>query len=125
MCAPKTPFAKSAVRTMTVLTILFLLWMTSPSIFAQLDHGSFVGTITDTSGAGVPQAAIQATNVDTGITVTTKSDATGHYEIAALQPGRYRLEATAPGFSHAVADNITLTGRWTAASGTCGEDRHY
>ncbi len=105
---PKNPFATLIVRITTIVVGLFLLCAASPVALAQLDHGSFVGTISDGSGAGVPQASIQVTNIDTGISVTTKSDATGHYEVAALQPGNYRIEATASGFSRAVADNIAL-----------------
>ena len=102
----KTPLERFALRTMTIVSLL-LLWIAGPTAFAQLDHGSFVGTITDSTGAGVPQATVQITNIDTGISVATKSDATGHYEVAAL-PGNYRVEATATGFSRAVADKITL-----------------
>jgi hypothetical protein len=91
----------------TIFTLALLLGILMPSAFAQLDHGSFVGVITDSTGAGVPQASIQVTNIDTGITTTTHSDATGHYQVDALKPGRYRVEATAAGFSHAVADNIS------------------
>jgi len=63
----KTLLATLAIRVMTIVAGLLLLWMADSAAFAQLDHGSFVGTIADSTGAGVPQATVQVTNIDTGI----------------------------------------------------------
>jgi len=94
--------------TLSLVVAVFVVAMLPLVGHAQLDRGSFVGAISDTSGAGVPQATIHVTNMDTGVSTTAMSDSSGHYEVPALPTGRYRVEATAPGFSHAVAENITM-----------------
>lgn len=108
MRSQRNSFATLAARITMIFLGLFALCMADRLALAQLDRGSFVGTIADGSGAGVPKATVQITNIDTGIQATTTSDPTGHYEVSSLQPGNYRIEATSSGFSRAVADKITL-----------------
>ncbi len=64
--------------------------------------------IQDSTGAGVPQATIVVVNIDTGVRAVATADGSGHYEASALKPGRYRVEATANGFSRAIAENISV-----------------
>jgi len=59
---------------------------------------SLRGTISDRSGAVVPNAKITLVNTATDVRRTTSSDATGPYEILKLVPGTYRLEVEAEGF---------------------------
>ena len=94
--------------TLLTLMLLMLLLAGPPSALAQFDSGSFVGTVADASGAAIAQATITVTNIETGVAVTTRADASGHYEVPALKAGRYHIEAMANGFSKSVADNITV-----------------
>lgn len=94
--------------TALALMVLTLVFAGTPQASAQFDMGSFVGTVADASGAAIPQAEVTVRNIDTGVTVTTKADASGHYEVSALKAGRYHIEAMTAGFSKAVADNITV-----------------
>ncbi len=71
--------------------------------FAQFSS-SIEGTITDPTGAGVPDVAIRVTNIQTGVVSTTRSSGTGFYSVPALPPGRYRVDATKPGFATAVQE---------------------
>lgn len=97
----------SRITALTLL-ILMLVFAGTPRAMAQFDSGSFVGTVADASGAAIPQASVTVTNIDTGVSVTTKADASGHYEVPALKAGRYHVEAVSSGFSKAIADNITV-----------------
>ena len=65
---------------------------------AQSDNASITGTITDSSGAVVPGAAVTITNEATGLARTVNSNETGFYAITNLPPGNYTVNATAQGF---------------------------
>jgi hypothetical protein len=102
---PKTMISRKAA---TLLMVLVVLLAGTPGARAQFDSGSFVGTVTDASGAAIPLATVTITNIDTGIVAATKADASGHYEVSSLKAGRYHVEAASTGFSSAAADNITV-----------------
>ncbi|HET9100173.1 MAG TPA: TonB-dependent receptor [Acidobacteriaceae bacterium] len=77
--------------------------------FAQFDTGTVNGTITDSSGAVIPNASITATNTDTSIRTMLHSDARGNFVAAGLPFGHYVVSATAIGFSPSSTQPITLT----------------
>ncbi len=66
--------------------------------FAQAIYGSIVGTVTDSSGAVVPNAKITVTNVNQGVSFNTTSNASGYYEQSHLIPGVYSVKVEASGF---------------------------
>jgi hypothetical protein len=81
----------------------------APAIHAQYDNGSIVGTVRDSSGAAVPNAAVVVTNDATSIAVTAKTDASGSYEVPTLKVGTYTVKASAQGFADAVAEKIGVS----------------
>ena len=66
---------------------------------AQLSAGSVTGTVRDASGSAVVNASVTLRNVDTTIEHKTVSNDAGNYVFLNLGPGKYALEATAPGFA--------------------------
>ena len=76
-----------------------LLLGLSFTAFGQIDTGSIVGTVRDSSGASIPNAAITLTNKATNVTLNTASNDAGEYQFNALHPGRYSLKAVVSGFS--------------------------
>jgi outer membrane receptor protein involved in Fe transport len=76
---------------------------------AQYENGSLVGTIRDASGAPVPHASVKITNTATGISTVVMSNGTGEYDVPSLRVGTYSVDASASGFSDAVAENITVS----------------
>ncbi|MGE5646577.1 MAG: carboxypeptidase-like regulatory domain-containing protein [Acidobacteriota bacterium] len=64
--------------------------------------------MTDASGAAVPKATLTATNVATGVSSTTTSNAAGAYTISQLGEGVYTLKAEASGFREFVVQNLKL-----------------
>jgi hypothetical protein len=75
--------------------------------FAQFSS-SIEGTVIDSSGAVVPDVAIRVINEQTGVVSNGKTSEAGYYIIPALPAGRYRLEASKPGFSTAVHTDVSL-----------------
>ncbi len=76
---------------------------------AQYENGSVVGTIRDASGAAVARAQITVVNTATGVSSQTDADSDGNYDVPQLRVGVYTITASAPGFSKAVADKITIS----------------
>jgi hypothetical protein len=69
---------------------------------------SLTGTVTDPSGAVVPDATLILSNVDTSSQRETKSDSEGRYSFAQVQPGSYTLTAKASGFSDVIVNDVRL-----------------
>ncbi len=70
--------------------------------------GAITGTITDASGAVVPNAKVTATEVGTGFERSIFSDDSGHYTVPSLRPTDYTLTVEADGFRKFVQKNIQL-----------------
>jgi len=85
-----------------LLSVLVIALLMTPSLVAQsLVSGDLTGTITDPSGAVVPNATVTLKSTGTGQTRTTTSNNSGAYRFSLLQPGSYTVTATASGFSKA------------------------
>jgi hypothetical protein len=63
---------------------------------AQESRGTISGTVTDSSGAIVPHAAVTATNIDTNVGTKVTTNENGVYTLPFLLPGSYRVTASAP-----------------------------
>jgi hypothetical protein len=75
---------------------------------AQTITASVTGTVTDSSGAIVPDVVIRATSTSTSLVSTTKTNAAGLYNLLFLPIGDYRVTAEAQGFKTATAGPIKL-----------------
>jgi hypothetical protein len=60
--------------------------------------GSISGTVTDQTGAVIPDTTVTALNLDTTVQQTTKTNANGFYNFTALPVGRYEIEILREGF---------------------------
>jgi hypothetical protein len=88
---------------------LFLALTISLSMPAKAQFRSSIeGTVTDPSGAVVPEAQVVLTNTATGISTTAPSNGGGLFRFPALPPGRYKLTATKKGFATTSQENIEL-----------------
>jgi len=84
------------------------LLLTPQTMVAQSFTASVFGTVTDTTGAAIPNATVIAVNEATNTRTEAKSDIAGKYLLPALPPGRYRLEAFASGFKKYVQSGVEL-----------------
>src|SRR5262249_32130846 len=98
-------YKRSAVAGL-ILTVIIL--MTSVA-FSQANYTAQIrGTVTDSSGALVPNATITITNDATGIASTSKSDDRGQYILTGLRPATYTIKAEATGFRVVEQKNVIL-----------------
>ncbi|MSO19431.1 MAG: TonB-dependent receptor [Acidobacteria bacterium] len=67
------------------------------------------GTITDSSGAVIPDAQATVANSETGAQRVVTSDAQGRFTAPQLQPGRYQVTVSKEGFETLVSTGIALT----------------
>ncbi|HEY4379779.1 MAG TPA: carboxypeptidase regulatory-like domain-containing protein [Acidobacteriaceae bacterium] len=73
-------------------------------------QGALEGTVTDSSGAVIPNAAVTATNQASNVSTTRSASSAGLYEITPLIPGIYTVTVTAQGFSAFKQQNIEVNG---------------
>jgi outer membrane receptor protein involved in Fe transport len=85
--------------------LVFLLSVSM--LFAQSEFGRIQGTISDSTGAVISGATIEAINLDTGQVTTVTSSGGGEYAINALKPGPYKVEVKSANFK-TVAQTVTI-----------------
>ena len=77
--------------------------------WAQRDLGTVSGTITDATGAAVPNARVSIVNEATGVVNNSQSNDSGAFTIPALNPGSYSATIEAAGFQKAEQKGIVVT----------------
>src|SRR5262245_6309103 len=91
-----------------VLALFALLLIASSSLTAQTFRGSIQGTVTDSSGAVIPDAQVTVKNVDTALERKVTTDQTGFFVARELPIGTYQVTVEKQGFQRAVAGNIPV-----------------
>jgi hypothetical protein len=66
------------------------------------------GSVTDPSGAVIPQAKVIVKGTSTGVSRTVTADSAGNYSIPSLQPGSYSVTVQAPGFADFRLPSVNL-----------------
>jgi hypothetical protein len=87
--------------------VLITFFLTSVAALAQTT-ASITGTITDDTGAVVPQAAVTVTNIGTGQKRNVVTDSRGQYSALSLEVGQYEIRAESGGFTPIVRNGINL-----------------
>lgn len=90
---------KGLLSCLGLVAAFSLLVFASGRLRAQTATGSIIGTVTDPSGAVVPDVRITIRSVSTGLTLTRTTTSTGTFSVASLEPGDYLLSFQAKGFS--------------------------
>ncbi len=75
---------------------------------AQQGRGTILGTVSDSSGAVIPGAAVEVTNTATNVTSQTVTNNEGFYSVPDLLVGAYSVNVTMTGFKKAVRSGINL-----------------
>jgi hypothetical protein len=103
----------SFTRKMGVLLSVFLVFsiciLSSAPAYAQISGATLSGTVTDASGAAIPDAQVTVTNTATGITRSLPTSGAGYYNAPNLNSGSYSISVSAPGFATQERTGITLT----------------
>ena len=88
------------------LTLAAVLGISTGS--AQETRSTIFGRVTDPQNAGVVNASVIVTNVNTNTPMTLRTNDTGYYEADLLLPGSYRISVAAAGFKKSVRSGIVL-----------------
>ena len=87
-------------RKLIAVQCVFAISLFSVAALAQVgNQASLEGTVTDSSGAVVPNAAIKLTNTGTGIAFAATTSATGYFRFPVIPVGTYDLSASRDGFA--------------------------
>ena len=87
-------------KLLPTLAALLLLALTGAQLSAQtLVTGELAGTVTDPSGAPIPNITVTAKSDAYGDIRTATTNQQGEYHLSLLRPGSYTLSTTAPGFA--------------------------
>ena len=96
------------LRNLVIAVLLGVLSGFGPAVLAQSNLATLVGTVKDSSGGVVPNAAVAVKNLGTGLERSAKSDSGGEYSISNLQVGHYSLTVTLTGFETTTIADIEL-----------------
>src|ERR1700676_656612 len=91
-----TSMKKSALAAVVTCMLLCGLWM--PMASGQAVYGSILGTITDPSGAAVPNAKVTVVDQRKGTSDSTTTNDSGNYSVTHLIPDTYTVQVEGPGF---------------------------
>ena len=92
-------------RSLAVWIGFLALLLCAVPVRAQVDQGTISGTVSDPSGAVVPNAQVTLTDIQTGLVLSTKSNQSGTYVFSPIKIGSYTVSASAQGFA-----TVTLSG---------------
>src|ERR1039457_3976982 len=89
------------MRRSTLIYVAFFVAMVLmvSSAFAQSETGTITGTVTDPTGAVVPNAKITVKGTTTGSVRTITTNSSGSYTVTNLQPAEYTVTAEVSGFA--------------------------
>lgn len=88
--------------------VLLLLCLFAYGVEAQTITASITGTVTDSTGAVVPNAKLTATNTGTSLTYTATSNESGTFNLVFLPVGNYTVSAETQGFKRSVVGPFPL-----------------
>lgn len=87
---------RSVLAVVATLGLLFAIW--TPMASGQAVYGSIIGTVTDPSGAAVPNAKVTVSSQTKGTSVETTSNDSGNYSVTHLIPDVYSVRIEGQGF---------------------------
>jgi len=85
-----------------------LILLVCSSLLAAAQQGTIVGTVTDPSGAALPNVTITLTSLDSNAVKKIQTNEAGQYVLPDLNIGHYSVKAELGGFKTAEQKNVTL-----------------
>jgi Carboxypeptidase regulatory-like domain len=97
---------------LAILALVFAGCISTASLEAQsLTTGQISGTITDSTGAVVPNLKVVLKSLDKGSQQETKTNSSGAYQFSLLPPGNYMVSVDATGFQAVTRQTEVPVGR--------------
>jgi hypothetical protein len=87
---------------------LVLLLLFTSAAFAQLTTADILGTVTDATGAVVPNATVTLTNLGTNDKRVGQSNGSGDYSFTLLPVGHYSITVKAGGFQASITKDLAV-----------------
>lgn len=88
---------------------VFVVLLLSSIAIGQTFRGGIQGTVTDSSGASIPQAQVKVVSEGTGLERTVTTDDNGNYTVTELPLGSYSVTTSKQGFSTSTAKGVQVT----------------
>jgi hypothetical protein len=104
----RAPYLRIRSELQTILLTGCIAFTASPFLSAQSTTGDITGTVTDTTGASVPNATVTLTNLGTQEVRTIHSGGSGDYTFTQLGPGTYSVQIKESGFQSLTIPSIAL-----------------
>ena len=106
------PSSRTLLRLGLALCAFGLPVVIAPSLLPALaqtgGEAGIQGTVTDSTGATVPNATVTATNIATGVTTTRTATGDGLFTISPIIPGTYSVTVKATGFKEYTQQNLAV-----------------
>ena len=96
-----------------VAALLFFALVFSLPSHSQQVVGAITGTVTDPTGAAVPDATVKALNLATNLEITAQTKSNGSYVVPELPAGTYKLTITKEGFKTETHTEVLVNGNRT------------
>ena len=108
----KLNFLRPSARFVLLVLVAFTALILCSGVFAQttISTGSIVGSVSDPSGALVSSAKVSIKNTATNQEISVTSNSSGAFNSGALEPGTYRVQVSAKGFSSTVENIVVQVG---------------
>ena len=97
---------ESAFRILTVT--LLGLCIVRLGTAQNTNSGDIRGSVTDVTGASIPDVTVTLVNTDTGVTHVLTTNSSGIYDAVSILPGHYTITFAKEGFEKVVREGITL-----------------
>jgi hypothetical protein len=94
-------------RKARTLTFLFAILMAA-TLYSFAQEATIVGTVTDLTGAVVPNAVVTLTNLERGTSRTSVTNSDGQFVVPSLSIGHYNVRAESKGFKSGEEKGIVL-----------------
>jgi len=97
------------MRSFRICLALIVLLVSTSAMFGQAGAtGTILGTVTDSSGAIIPNVKVTVTNTATNSSFKTVTSSAGDFYAPSLSPGTYSVSAEAKGFEKSVTTGFVL-----------------
>jgi hypothetical protein len=100
--------SQQRVRIQFFVLVSILILATLANGQSSLGAGRVEGTVVDSSGAAVEGSTVLVENQNTGISITQKSDSSGHFVFLNVPPGSYQVKVQKPGFKTDVSRGVQV-----------------
>ncbi len=99
------------MRSITIVKLLAIALMVGTLPLAAQTQTRLTGTVTDDTGSVIPGARITVSNINTGVTLETETNASGSYNFPFVASGQYELICEFEGFkTHSQSGIVLETG---------------